>query len=106
MERERVRESWETLQVPLTEVAAWTALGFGPFGAAMARGDGFTPSFAVHYRRQLCHTIDSWTRACLDSTEGLRWHRAGFSAKEATRWRSLGVDVNRARSRRDGYGPP
>jgi hypothetical protein len=106
MEPERDGDSWEALQVPLAEVAGWTALGFGPFGAAMARGDGFTPSFATHYRRQLRHTVNSWARACLDSTEGLRWHRAGFSAKEATRWRSLGVGVDSARSRRDGYGPP
>jgi hypothetical protein len=80
----------------------WEALGvdpahFDPFEAAMAQGDGFTPAFAVHYRRQLRKTADCWSRVGLDSADGLRWHRAGFRAKEAKRWRLLNVDVEAAK---------
>jgi hypothetical protein len=79
-------------------------LGFGPFGAALAHGDGFTPSFATHgYSHQLRKTADRWTRVGLDSAEGLRWHRAGFGIKEATRWRSRATDVESARNQRAGY---
>jgi hypothetical protein len=98
--------SFEALGVPPGEIKAWTALGLEPFGAALARGDGFTPSFAVHYLRQLRRTIGAWSRASMDSSEGLRWHRAGFAARDATKWRSLGVDVDNARSRHGGYRAP
>jgi hypothetical protein len=91
--------SFEALGVPPGEIKE-------PFGAALARGDGFTPSFAVHYLRQLRRTIGAWSRASMDSSEGLRWHRAGFAARDATKWRSLGVDVDNARSRHGGYRAP
>ena len=95
--------NWEAFGVAPSEVPAWKALGFGPFEAAMAHGDGFTPTFAVHYRRQLRKAAAFWREAGLDCPEGLRWHRAGFVAKEATRWRSLGIDVETARALRAGY---
>ena len=96
-------ERWEEFGVDPSDVPGWKALGFGPFEASMAHGDGFTPTFAVDYRRQLSKTAASWTCAGLGTPEGLRWHRAGFAAKEATRWRSLGVDVDAARALRAGY---
>ena len=102
-EREPEPEVWAAFGVDAAQVAGWKALGFDPFEAALAQGDGFTPGIALHYRRQLRSTADRWRRADMDSPEGLRWHRAGFGAKEATRWRSLGVDVEAARSQRAGY---
>ena len=96
-------EPWEAFGVDPAHMAGWDTLGFDPFEAAMAQGDGFTPGFAVHYRRQLGATADRWRRVDLDSLDGLHWHRAGFDPKEATRWRSLGVDVEAARNQRAGY---
>ncbi len=101
---EVVPEDWEAFGVRPIQVEGWKSLGFGPFEAAMAQGDGYTPTFALDYRRQLQVTATWWTRVGLASTEGLRWHRAGFGAKEAARWRSLGVDVEAARGQRAGYG--
>jgi hypothetical protein len=95
--------AWVDLGVHAEDVAAWKAEGFGRFDAALAQGDGFTPSIAVHYRRQLRRVARTWVRQGLDSLEGLRWHRAGFAAADALRWRSQGVDVATARIRRDGY---
>jgi hypothetical protein len=94
-------EDWETLRVHPAQVEEWKRLGFDPFEAALAQGDGFTPAF--HYRRQLGTMADRWRRVGLNSVDGLRWHQAGFGVKEATRWRSLGVDVEAARGRRAGY---
>ena len=105
MKPDPARADWEALGVPLAEVTRWETLDFGPFEAALAHGDGFTPLSAVHYRRQLRKTADGWRRIGLATRSGLGWHRAGFGAKEATRWRSLGVDVDAARRRRDGYHP-
>ncbi len=104
MESDSEHEGWELFGVPVAEVPAWKALEFGPFDAALAHGDGFTPTDAVHYRRQLCKTANRWRRTGLASAEGLRWHRAGFAVTEAVRWRSLGVEVETARARRDGWG--
>jgi hypothetical protein len=95
--------AWVDLGVHAEDVAAWKAEGFGPFHAALAQGDGFTPSIAVHYRRQLRRVARTWVRQGLGSPEGLSWHRAGFAASGAVRWRSQGVDVATARIRRDGY---
>ena len=95
--------SWEQLGVPLDKVPEWEAIGFGPFEAALAQGDGFTPLNVVHYRRQLQRVARSWTQKGLGTTEGLRWHRAGFSVREAMGWRRRGVDVDTARARRSGY---
>lgn len=95
--------SWERFAVPAAEVKGWKALGFEPFEAALAHGDGFPPLSAGHYSRQLRKTAALWRRVDLDTTEGLRWHRAGFGANEAARWRSAGVEVEAARLRRDGY---
>ena len=95
--------SWEDFGINPSEVPGWKAVGFGPFKASMAHGDGFTPTFAVHDGRQLGQMAASWTRVGLGTPEGLRWHRAGFTAKEAKHWRSLGVDVQVAKARRTGY---
>jgi hypothetical protein len=103
VELETDDDVWEVFGVPPAEVARWKALNFEPFEAALAHGDGFTPTAAVHYSRQLRKTADSWRRTGLNSVEGLHWHRAGFGPKEAIRWRSDRVDVETARRRRDGY---
>ena len=95
--------SWEHLGVPLDRVAEWEAIGFGPFEAALAKGDGFTPLNAVHYRRQLQRVAGSWLRNGLGTTEGLEWHRAGFAVREAIGWRRQGIDVETARARSSGY---
>lgn len=97
------REEFEALGVDPNHVAGWMRLNVGPFEAALAQGDGFTPGFAVDYQGQLHRTAESWRRVGLDSHEGLRWHRAGFGAKEVTRWQLLGVDVEAARGLRAGY---
>ncbi len=94
---------WAALGVPAQDVAQWKAQGFRPFEAALAQGDGFTPSIVKHHRHQLLRIAKTWERADLDSAEGLRWHRAGFASPDAVRWRALGVDVATARIRRDGY---
>ncbi len=94
---------WAELGVPAQDVAQWKAQGFGPFEAALAQGDGFSPSIVTHYRRQLLRIARAWERQCLDSAEGLHWHRAGFAVPDAVRWRAQGVDVATARIHRDGY---
>jgi hypothetical protein len=96
-------EDWETLCVHPAQVEEWKSLGFDPFEAALAQGDGFPPAVASHSRRQLLATAHRWRQVGLGSADGLRWHRAGFGVKEATRWRSLGVDVEAASARRAGY---
>lgn len=95
---------WSDLGVRTEDVAEWKANGLGPFEAALAQGDGFTPTTVTHYRRQLRRIARPWARRGLDSREGLRWHQAGFAAGDALGWRSQGVDVATARIRRDGYG--
>lgn len=102
--KEVAPEDWEVFGVRPTQVEGWKSLGFEPFEAALAQGDGYTPAFAVDYRQHLQVTATWWTRVGLASVEGLRWHRAGFGAKEAARWRLLGVDVEAARGQRAGYG--
>ena len=97
------QQDWEEFGIDPADVVGWKGLGFSAFDAAMAQGDGYTPTVAAHYRRQLHKTADSWRRIGLDSDEGLHWHRAGFGVKEATRWRVLGVNVETARCLRDGY---
>jgi len=99
-------ERWDEFGVGPSDVTGWQAISFDPFEAAMAHGDGFTPSSAVHYRHQLHKIARSWEHVSLATTEGLRWHRAAFSAKEAVRWRSRGCDMNTARARRAGYHIP
>jgi len=99
-------ERWDEFGVARSEVTGWKAINFGPFEAAMAHGDGFTPSSAVHHRRQLHKVARSWEHVGLATTEGMRWHRAAFSANEAVRWRSRGCDMETARSRRAGYHIP
>ncbi len=95
--------SWLDLGVRTEDVAQWRDEGFGAFEAALAQGDGFTPSMAVHHRRQLERVAHTWIRQGLDSVEGLEWHRAGFAAADAVKWRSQGVDLSTARIRRDGF---
>lgn len=95
--------AWIDLGVHAKDVAAWKAEGFGPFDAALAQGDGFTPTIVRPYRRQLQRVARTWVRQGLDSLEGLHWHQAGFTAADAQRWMSQGVDVATTRIRRDGY---
>jgi len=97
-------EDWEAFGIHPAQVAGWEALDFGPFEAAIAQGDGYTPQFAVDYRKLLRSTADRWKQEGSCSEEGVRWHQAGFSAKEAARWRSQGVDVEAARDRFPGSG--
>lgn len=97
--------SFEQLGIDSSTKADWEALGFGPFEAALARGDGFAPGFAGHYKALLVETARAWREAGLDSEEGLRWHQAGFSAPEAAQLKAQGVDVETARAKRVGvYG--
>lgn len=96
-------EGWEEFSIPPAEVEGWKALDFGPFEAALAHGDGFTPLNAIHSYRQLAKRAAGWRRVGMDSVEGVAWHRAGFGVKEAVRWNLAGVDVQTARRRRDGY---
>jgi hypothetical protein len=98
------QEDWEEFGFEPAEVPGWIALGFGPFDAAMAHADGYTPMFAAHYTGPLQKMAAFWTRVGLGTPEGLRWHTAGFAPKEAIRWRTLGVDVDAARTRRSNYG--
>jgi hypothetical protein len=95
--------AWAALGVRGDDVGAWKAEGFGPFDAALAQGDGFTPAIVGPYRRQLRRVAPTWVRQGLGSLEGLRWHQAGFTAADAQRCRSQGVDIVTARIRRDGY---
>jgi hypothetical protein len=97
-------DRFEQLGIDANEGAAWRAAGVGPFEAALAHGDGITPSTIVHYRHQLQRIASAWVREGLDSADGLEWHRAGFAAKEAAGWRAAGIDLERARARRSGYG--
>ena len=97
--------SWEELGIDNAAIGAWDAIGFSPFEAALAHGDGYTPMMAVHDRRQLQKAARPWVQRGLDTLEGLHWHRAGFGVKEAMRWRTRGVDVKTARDRRPGYEP-
>lgn len=97
-------EDWEAFGIHPAQVAGWEALDFGPFEAAIGQGDGYTPGFAVDYRKLLSSTAGRWKQEGLCSEEGVRWHQAGFSAKEAARWRSHGVDVKAARDRFPGSG--
>lgn len=96
---------WEELGIDSGAIGAWEAIGFSPFEAALAHGDGYTPMMAVHYRRQLQKAARPWVQRGLDTLEGLHWHRAGFGVKEARRWRTSGVDVKTARDRRPGFDP-
>lgn len=96
-------ESWESFGFEPEGAAGWVALGFGPFEAALAHGDGYTPMFAEHYVGPLRKIAASWLNAGLGTPDGLRWHFAGFTAREATRWRALAVDLETARRRRSGF---
>lgn len=93
---------WEELGIDGAAVGAWDAIGFSPFEAALAHGDGYTPMMAVHSSRRLKRAARPWAQRGLDTLEGLHWHRAGFGVKEAMRWRTRGVDVKTARDHRPG----
>ncbi len=96
-------EGWEELGVDAGEAAAGQAIGFGPFEAALAAGDGFTPSFAAHYRAQLRRTAQAWLRSGMGEVEALGWHRAGFGVGEALRWRARGAYPQEAARRAAGF---
>lgn len=95
-------EQWEAFGVRAETVDGWKALGFGPFEAALAQGDGYGPQSARHVGKQLRDLARSWRHVGLASAEGLRWHRAGLEAREAARLQDQGVAVDRALSM--GYG--
>lgn len=92
-------ESWDDLAVPANEVGEWKAIGFGPFQAALAHGDGFTPLIASHhvYQHQFARTTAAWRRRGVSPSEAIRWHRAGFAATEAARCQAAGVSLEAAR---------
>jgi hypothetical protein len=102
MTPEAPSQAWETVGVPAGEVGQWNAIGFGPFQAALARGDGFTPLIAGHwvYQHQFTRTEAVWRRSAIPPAESLRWHRAGFAPKQAATYRAAGVDLNTARASR------
>jgi hypothetical protein len=97
------QQNWADYGFDSADACRWQALGFDPFEAAMAHGDGYTPMFATHYTGPLRAMASSWARVGLGTPEGLRWHLAGFAAKEAIRCRKLGTDVEAARTRRSGH---
>lgn len=103
MSPDQDQDSWKEFGVPALEVQGWKALDFEPFAAALAHGDGFTPSNAIHSHRQLMKIAAAWRRVGMDSIEGLAWHRAGFGVKTAVQWHMDGVDVQTASKRRAGY---
>ncbi len=94
--------TWDEAGIDRESRAAWEELGFGPFEAALAHGDGFAPGFVSHYRASLDKTVEAWEQVGLATAEGLLWHQAGFSAREAERCRADGVDLETARRRRVG----
>ena len=96
-------ENWGAFGVHPAQVAGWEMLGFDPFEAAMAQGDGFTPAIADHYLRQLRTTADRWKQVGLDSRDGLHWHQAGFNVKETLRFRATNHDVSSAMAIRARY---
>jgi hypothetical protein len=94
--------TWDEAGIERDGRAQWEELGFGPFEAALAHGDGFAPGFVSHYKAALDKTVEAWTQVGLATVEGLLWHQAGFSAREAQRCRAEGVDLETARRRRVG----
>ncbi|MGH9082725.1 MAG: hypothetical protein ACRDY3_04375 [Acidimicrobiales bacterium] len=96
-------EQWEAFGVRPETVGAWRALGFGPFEAALAQGDGYGPQSARHAAARLRRLARSWRHVGLASAEGLRWHRAGFEAREAARWQDQGVDLEEVERRGGGH---
>jgi hypothetical protein len=106
--------TYEDLGVPKEQVARWQAAGFGPFEAALAHADGFTPQTALGVRHQLQETARRWAAVGLADAEGLAWHRGGFTPQEARRLLDAGMDLerawrertlSRARRRRSGSRP-
>lgn len=95
---------WTELGIPKGDVEAWQAIGFGPFEAALAFGDGSTPLIAVLHPHPLLKTAAAWKQAGLGTAEGISWHRAGFNVKEAIEWRQAGVSLNEARILQRPYG--
>jgi hypothetical protein len=87
---------YEDLGVPKAQVARWQELGFGPFEAALAHADGFTPASAPGVRHLLAETAERWAAVGLASAEGLAWHRAGFPPAEARRLLDAGVSLEEA----------
>lgn len=96
--------AWIIFGVRGDDVSAWKAQHVGPFEAALAQVDGFTPSIVGPFRQQLQRVACTWVHQGLDSPEGVRWHQAGFAARESRRWCSEGVDIATAMVRRGGYG--
>ena len=78
---------WEALGVHAWAVDQWKRAGFSPFEAAMAQGDGFTPMFAVQYRRTLGQSADAWIRAAIEPLQALQLHRRGITARQFSKQR-------------------
>lgn len=89
-------EQWAAFGVRQDAVDGWKAIGFGPFEAALAQGDGYGPGSARHIGKKLQDLARGWRHVGMASAEGLRWHRAGFEAKEAARLQDLGVPLEQA----------
>jgi hypothetical protein len=94
---------WEAFDFDATQASDWGRTGFDAFEAALALGDGFNLTSAVHVRSLLHQTATDWRDAGLGCVEGLRWHQAAFSVKEALRWRARNHSVSLAMAIRDGY---
>ncbi len=94
--------AWIIFGVRRDDVPAWRAEHVGPFEAALAQVDGFTPSIVGPFRRQLHRVACTWAHQGLDSPEGVRWHQAGFAAGASRRWCSRGVDIATATVFRGG----
>jgi hypothetical protein len=88
------RHDWEAFGFDGSEESAWDRAGFDAFEAALAHGDGFTYTTAVHSRRMLHKIAADWRDAGLDCVEGLGWHQAGFTVTEALKLRERDHDVD------------
>ena len=89
-------DQWEAFGIRDGSVEGWRALGFGPFEAALAQGDGYGPESVRHVATRLQQLAGVWRHVGMASAEGLRWHRAGFDAKEAARLQDRGIPLERA----------
>lgn len=97
MSAEENRDPWGEMGVPPDDVEGWQQLGFGPFEAALAQGDGYTAFNSVHSRHQLLKTAAGWRNIGLDNAEGRRWHRAGFAPRQVSKYLQDGVTLEMAR---------
>jgi len=65
---------WEALGFDTAPTSDWATVGFDAFEAALALGDGFNLTSAVHERSLLHRVAADWSEAELRSVEGLHWY--------------------------------